>query len=155
MLSTMRLHPQTYAFTAVSHERRRIFQRTANAELLIAAIFLYRDQSRFRLHGFVVMPDHIHVLLTPEESIEKTAQLIKGGYSFAIRKQFAGEVWQAGYHAHRVLDAEDYWNQLAYIANNPVKRQMEEYPHVHTQFLDQLDSVPEMWAGLKNPYPGS
>ena len=101
------------------------------------------------------MPDHIHVLLTPEESIEKTAQLIKGGYSFAIRKQFAGEVWQAGYHAHRVLDAEDYWNQLAYIANNPVKRQMEEYPHVHTQFLDQLDSVPEMWAGLKNPYPGS
>jgi putative transposase len=149
----MRLHPQTYSFTAISHERRRIFQRSANADLMIATVFRYRDQSRFRLHGFVVMPNHIHILLTPKESIEKIAQLIKGGFSFAVRNQFAGEVWQEGYHAHRVIDAEDYWNQLAYIANNPMKRQMEEYPHVHTRFLDQLDPAPEMWARLKNPYP--
>ncbi len=40
----MRLNPQTYALTAVCHERRRIFQRTANAELLIATILRHRDK---------------------------------------------------------------------------------------------------------------
>jgi putative transposase len=138
----MRQNPQTYAFTAVSHQRRRIFQKTANAELLIATLFRYRDQSRYRLHGFVVMPDHIHVLLTPNESIEKTAQLIKGGFSFAIRQQFSGEVWQEGYHAHRITDAEDYSNQLSYIANNPAKRNLNDHPHVHTRFPDRIDNAP-------------
>ena len=83
----MRLKPQTYAITAIAHERRRIFQRATNAELLIATILRYRDGGRFLLHGLVVMPDHLHVLLSPSESIEKTAQLIKGGFSFAVRKQ--------------------------------------------------------------------
>ena len=105
MLFLMR--PETYALTAVAYERRRVFQRTANAELLIATMFRYRDQSRFLLHGFVVMPELIHVLMTPAQTIERTAQLIKGGYSFAVRKQFPGEVWQPGYFAHRITSAED------------------------------------------------
>jgi putative transposase len=138
----MRLKPQTYALTAVCHERHRIFQRTEDAELMIATFFRYRDQLRSHLHGFVVMPDHLHVLLTPTESVEKTAQLIKGGFSFAIRKQYSGEVWQQGYHAHRITDVGDYSNQLFYIANNPVKRHLEDYPHIHTRFLDRLDATP-------------
>ncbi len=104
----MRLNPQTYALTAVTFQRHRIFQRTANAELLIATLDRQREQKRYLLHGLVVMPDHIHILLTPQESIEKAAQLIKGGYSFAIRKQYPGEIWQDKYHAHRVIDGEDF-----------------------------------------------
>jgi putative transposase len=146
MGSSMRLKPQTYALTAATHQRHRIFQRTANAELMIATLFRYRDQSGYLLHGFVVMPDHIHILLTPNESIEKVAQLIKGGFSFAVREQFKGEVWQVSYHAHRVMDAEDYKNQLFYIANNPVKRHMENYPFVHTKFAERIDPHPEQWT---------
>jgi putative transposase len=142
----MRLNPQTYALTAITHQRHRIFQRTTNADLMIATLFRYRDQSRYLLHGFVVMPDHIHTLLTPNDSIEKTVQLIKGGFSFSVRGQFKGEVWQASYHAHRVTDAEDYRNQLFYIANNPIKRQLADYPFLHTRFADRLDPHPEHWA---------
>ena len=42
------------------------------------------------------MPDHIHVLLTPaaDQTVEGCAQLIKGGFSFAVRKEYAGEIWQ-------------------------------------------------------------
>ena len=87
----MRLNLQTYALTTGTHQRHRIFQRTESAELMIATIFRYRDQARYCLHGFVVMPDHIHVLLTPNESIEKVAQLIKGGLlircSYAIQRR--------------------------------------------------------------------
>ena len=140
MLSAVR--PETYAFTAVAHERCRLFQSTANAELLIATLFRYRDQSRFLLHGFAVMPEHIHVLLTPSDTVERAAQLIKGGYSFALRKQFPRGVWQPGYHAHRIISAEDYRNQLAYIAANPEKRRLQDHPFVHTHFQACLDPPP-------------
>jgi putative transposase len=138
----MRLQPRTYAFTAVTHQRHRIFQKTTTAELMIATFFRYRDVNKFQLHGFVVMPDHIHVLLTPTESIEKSAQLIKGGFSFTIRNEYSGTLWQDDYHEHRIRDTEDFRNQLLYIANNPIRRQYNAYPHVHTEYVDRLDPAP-------------
>lgn len=138
----MRLKPQTYAITAVAHERRRIFQRAANADLLIATILRYRNGGSFLLHGFVVMPDHLHILLSPSESIEKTAQLIKGGFSFAVRKQYTGVVWQPGYFAHHMTDNNDYAAQIGYIANNPVRKGYVDYPYVHTTGAWKFDPSP-------------
>jgi hypothetical protein len=70
------------------------------------------------------MPDHVHILLTPaiDQSTGKSIQLIKGGYSFAARKQSPGEIWHSGHHEHRVrdlidYDLIDYDQQLLYIAN--------------------------------------
>jgi len=120
----------------------RLFQRASNAELLIATMLRYRDGGRFLLHGFAVMPDHLHILLSPTESIEKAAQLVKGGFSFAVRKQYAGEIWQPGYFAHRITDAEDYAAQLQYISNNPLRRGYADYPYVHTTGAWRLDDVP-------------
>ena len=94
----------------------RLFQRSASAELFLTTLSRYRDQSHYELHGFVVMPDHSHLLLSPSASLEATVGLIKGGFSFAVRKQYNGAVWQEGYYSHRVMDAADYASQFAYIA---------------------------------------
>jgi REP element-mobilizing transposase RayT len=111
-------------------QRQRIFQRTANAELMVTTLFRYRDQGRFALHAFVMMPDHIHLLITPAQHRSTSAclQLIKGGYSFAVRKQFPGEVWPAGYHEHRVRDSQDFEAQKNYIANNRSEKVMRTIP---------------------------
>jgi putative transposase len=135
----MRLKPQTYAITILTHQRRRIFQRTANAELMIATLLRYREQGRFLLHGFVVMPDHIHVLITPGESTAKAVQLIKGGFSFAVRSQFEGEVWHPDYYEHRIRDLKDFQNQLTYMARNPERKLYLNYPHVHIHHAAKLD----------------
>jgi putative transposase len=151
----MRLKPQTYALTAVCYERHRIFQRIVNAELLVQTLLRYRDQGRFLLHGFVVMPDHLHILLTPTESIEKAAQLIKGGFSFAVRKQYTDEVWQEGYFAHRVTDASDYEAQLGYIAQNHARKRYVDYPYVHTTGAWVMDEPPDNSFPLEaRPSPG-
>lgn len=139
----MRLKPQTYALTAVAHQRRRIFQRDTVAELLIATLFRYRDSGKFKLHAFVVMPDHIHVLLTPapDQTIERCAQLIKGGFSFAARKELPGEIWQEGYYSHRITDASDLQAQVLYIANNPSRKNYTSYAHIHTgpAYISRID----------------
>lgn len=143
----MRLRPQTYALTAVAYQRRRIFQRDVIAELFIATLFRYRDAGKFQFHAFVVMPDHIHVLLTPapDMPIERCAQLIKGGFSFAIRKELAGEVWQQGYHAHRITSADDLRNQTFYTLNNPARKNLNAYPWVSssTPYTALMDAVLE------------
>jgi putative transposase len=53
---------------------------------------------RFRIHDFVVMRNHVHLLLTLDEqmSIEKAVQLIKGNFSYRAKKEldFRSEIWQ-------------------------------------------------------------
>jgi putative transposase len=134
----------TYAITTVTWERRALFLRTANAELLLDTLFRYRDQGRYLLHGFAIMPEHIHVLLTPSanHTIERCAQYIKGGFSHRIRGQFRGEVWQPGFHDHRVRDGSDFKKQIEYIAANPERRGLANHLYVHTNFLDRLDVAP-------------
>jgi putative transposase len=90
------------------------------------------------------MPDHIHALITPaiRESTAKCIQYIKGGYSFAARQQSAAEIWHSGYHEHRIRDANDYNAQFLYIGNNPTRKHYEDYPHVHTKYLDRIDPIP-------------
>jgi putative transposase len=143
-MPTIRQKQSTYAITILTFQRHRHFQRTANAELFITTLFHHRDKSRFQLHAFAVMPDHVHVLLTPapNESTAKCIQYLKGGYSFAARKQVAGEIWHSGHHEHRIRDADDFTNQSRYIANNPTRKQYEDYPHIHTKYLERLDSIP-------------
>jgi putative transposase len=141
----------TYALTTATYQRRAIFIRTANADLLLQTLFRYRDQGRYLLHGFAIMPEHIHVLLTPsrDQTIERCAQCIKGGFSFQVRQQFKGEVWQPSFHEHRVRDEEDFKNQLAYIAANPGRRGLRDYEFGHTRHLQRIDPMP---SGLTVQY---
>jgi len=131
----------------VTFQRTALFLRTANAELLVKTIFGYREQGRFLLHAFAVMPEHLHVLLTPGkgQTVERCVQFIKGGFSFSVRKQFAGEVWQAGFHEHRIRDSEDFRNQTEYVAGNPGRRGLIDHQFVHTKYKDRLDGMPDAW----------
>jgi putative transposase len=140
----VRIKPETFVVTAVTHQRQRIFQRNTNADLMMNTLLRYRKAGRFQLHGFVIMPDHIHVLLSPapDQTIERCIQLIKGGFSFAVRKEFSGEIWQSSYHCHRITDIHDYHNQLQYIANNPSRRNYTDHPHVQTHHQVSLDAIP-------------
>ena len=90
ILPKMKQAPQeicTYFVTAITAGRRSIFQVTATAELLIETIQNYRKQGKFDLYSYVVMRDHVHLLLTPAPDIpfEKAVQLIKGGFSFRLK----------------------------------------------------------------------
>ena len=140
----MRLKPQTYALTVLTSQRRRVFQRTLIAELFIDTLFRYRDAGKFKLHAFAIMPDHMHVLITPSQrqTLPGCIQFLKGTFSHAIRDQFKGEVWHSGHHEHRIRDREDFENQQGYIARNPERRHLTDHPYVHTKWPAQIDPMP-------------
>jgi putative transposase len=78
------------------------------------------------------MPDHFHVLLTPgpATSLERAIQFIKGGSAKAIGDalHFRFPVWQRGFSDHRIRDAADYAIHVNYIACNPVRKRLSEFP---------------------------
>jgi putative transposase len=92
---------------------------------------------KFQLHDFVIMPDHLHLLVTlPDEvTIEKAMQLIKGGFSYRLKRDFGyqGEVWQRGFSEVRIIDGQSFLRNRAYIGQNPVKAGLvdraEQWPY--------------------------
>jgi putative transposase len=77
--------PGTYFLTSATANRRRLFQVSATAELFLETLQHYRREGHFKLHAFVVMPDHIHLLITPLDlSIERVMGLVKGGFSHRL-----------------------------------------------------------------------
>lgn len=125
----MRSILSTYFVTIIIANRRRLFQVDRNALLLRETLFRYRDEKRYSLHPFVIMPDHIHLLLTPsgDQALERCAQCIKGGFSHAMRMEtgYTGQIWQRSSYEHRIRDAEDYRQHCVYIAGNP---KTQDYP---------------------------
>jgi putative transposase len=121
--------PGTYFITTATHNRRRLFQVERNATLLLETIDHYR--TGYLLHAYVVMPDHLHLLITPTDiTLERTMQLIKGGYSHRLASKIP--VWQRGFTDHRIRDAADYSIRRNYLHQNPVTARLceraESYP---------------------------
>ena len=106
------------------------------AELFIEVLRSYMRAEKMTVHDFVIMPNHVHILMTlpGEMSLEKAMQLIKGSFSFRANKElrFRGEIWQRGYSDVQILDDKSFQQHREYIENNPVKAGLanlpEEYP---------------------------
>lgn len=116
---------RTFFVTAVAWQQRCIFSNDTLPRMLIETLYLYRTEKRFALHAFVVMPEHMHLLITPAEivSIEKAMQLIKGGFSFRVRKERPNLlIWEKSFTNHRIRDAEDFERHREYIHQNPVRK---------------------------------
>jgi putative transposase len=114
-------------------------------------LYEYRAQNKFRLHDFVVMPDHFHVLLTVDSgmTIERVVQFIKGGFSFRAGKELGmkSPIWQKGFSEVRITDSDGFLQVRTYIRNNPVARHLvtdpQEYPHSSACPGFELDPVPQ------------
>jgi putative transposase len=145
----VRLAPQevrTYFVTTVTANRRRLFQVEANANIMLSTLQGYRNQSQFLLHAFVIMPDHLHLLLTPAPnvSLEKALQLIKGGFSFRLKSKI--DVWERGFNEAQVQTAGKFDAFRRYIEENPIRGRLatsaQEYDFSSAHRPETVDAIP-------------
>jgi putative transposase len=129
-------HPQrtantgTFFITAITNNRRRIFQTATNAQLFVETLQHYRSEGFYKLFAFVVMPDHVHLLVTTED-LTTAMQRIKGGFSHKLASKLP--VWQRGFTDHIVLNRNHFDTRRDYIHQNPVRARLcqhpADYPH--------------------------
>ena len=134
--------------TSETWGRRSLFCAEPWAKLFIDTLYHYRD-SGYKLHAFVLMPEHFHALITPTGSLERAIQYIKGGFSHRAKIELGSnmEVWQKGFSDHRIRDAADWEVHVNYIHFNPVRAglcsQPEQYGYSSAHASFELDDVPQ------------
>jgi len=98
---------------------------------------LHDNTKRYDLHAAVVMPDHVHVLLTPLRdekdwpySLPVILKLIKGTSARSVNKLLgsSGPVWQEESFDHVLRSQESFDEKLEYLRQNPVRRGLVKRP---------------------------
>jgi putative transposase len=126
-------HHGTFFITTITYRRRRLFQVPRNAELFLQTLQHYRAEGHYKLHAFVVMPDHVHLLLTTrEKAISEVMNLIKGGFSHRLDSRFP--VWQRGFIDHLVLNRKEFESRRTYIRLNPVEERLVEVAELYPYY---------------------
>jgi putative transposase len=87
---------RTFFVTTGTAGSRALLQTERMANLFIEVLRSYMKAGKFVIHEFVVMPNHIHLLMTipQNQTLEQSMQLIKGSFSFRASKElgFKGEI---------------------------------------------------------------
>ncbi len=122
--------------------------------MFLKTLYRHRRETRYLLHAFVLMPEHVHLLFTPAKDVtlEHAVQLVKGSFSHEIGSIIGRrrEVWQRGFTDHRIRDRADFETHRKYIHDNPVERGLVvlatefRYSSAYPGFkLDELPSAAE------------
>ncbi len=119
---------QTFFVTFSSAHRREIPE---SARVRVLECYLFGNGKQFSLHAAVVMPDHVHLLLTPlvqgggeTPSLSSILRSIKGVSSRRVNLLWGrkGAFWQ-GESFDRVLRSHESVSDVTtYIVNNPVRK---------------------------------
>ena len=89
------------------------------------------SKNNYDLHAWVVMPNHVHLLITPQIQLRKLMQKLKGSTAYRANRLLnrTGETfWQEESYDHLVRDAEQFRKIARYIIQNPVKAGLSSSP---------------------------
>ena len=89
---------------------------------IVVENLLHFNGERYNLHSFVVMPNHVHVLMKIEEK-DDLPKIVHGWKSYTAKKineaiGGSGRVWQREYYDRLIRDAVHYTNTVEYIRKN-------------------------------------
>jgi putative transposase len=124
---------QSHFVTFTCYRRRSHLKAPKVCAAFVAALERARLRYQFRVYGFVVMPEHVHLLISePERGTVATAiQSLKISSSMRTAEdRVCGErrspLWQKRYYDRNIRDYDEFVEKLRYIHRNPVNRELAE-----------------------------
>jgi len=106
---------------------RSYLEPVATMELFEDALERVRRRYLFVVAGYVVMPEHVHVLVNEPKGalLSRAIQALKLSVSMRSRER---PFWQAHYYDFNVSSHEKFVEKLRYIHRNPVRRGLVAKP---------------------------
>lgn len=131
------LNGYSYYLTVVTHQRNPIL--LDNIGLLRESFRMSKTKYRYSIDAIVILPDHFHMIITPDIPTEypKIIRSIKYHFSKHLDKSYYAHleqslsrqkrgskaIWQKRYYEHTIRNEKDYREKLTYMYHNPVKHQ--------------------------------
>jgi putative transposase len=121
-----------HSITWSCYRRKPLLGNPARRDLVCAALELMRVRYRFVVMGYVVMPEHVHLLIS-EALIgdhSKIIQTVKLSFSrrLVIRSGFSGRFWQSRFYGFNLWGPQKEVEKLKYMHRNPVVRGLVTSP---------------------------
>ena len=140
----------SYFLTMVTHRRKPWL--VENIELLRYAFRLSKKKYDYRIDAIVILPDHLHMIITPKISKEysKIISSIKRSFVYGLvgrgalsptnqmvknrkidlspskyKRRHSG-IWQERFYEHTIRDEKDWVEKMDYIKYNPLKHELVE-----------------------------
>jgi REP element-mobilizing transposase RayT len=114
-----------YLVTTVTLNREPIFKESKAADIVLESVLFGRREQWYYLLSFVIMPDHMHLIVIPrDKNISQCMKSIKGFSARRLNSMFnrKGSIWQNGFYDY-VLDGEEkVLSRMRYIEDNPVRK---------------------------------
>ncbi len=126
---------QAHFVTFSCYRRQPGLRPPERCDLFVEKLEQTRQRFSLRIYGFVVMPEHVHVLLS-EPDRGRLADAIHS-LKLAVAKSVPGlgtapgeppQFWQKRYYDRNVRDHDEFVEKLRYIHRNPVKRGLVKRP---------------------------
>lgn len=126
--------------TTVTNRRLPLFRTEETSELFLQVLDETRKTDPFKLIAYVIMPDHVHLLINPISlDVRKTMNLIKGRSSRLIRRYMAditlgrspqdpAHFWQKGFSSIDLYTYGFVVQKVHYIHRNPVRAGLVNSP---------------------------
>ena len=112
-----------YFVTTVVKDRKKLLLDENIYSLILEDLEFYRKKHEFLLHAYVIMPDHLHLLLSLKENgnISKLMHDFKSHTAQTINRVLKrkGALWQEGFYDHVIRDERDLKKRIDYIHKNP------------------------------------
>ncbi|MFB3815805.1 MAG: transposase [Terriglobales bacterium] len=118
---------QSHFITCSCYHRQPLFDRPARRDIFLASLERVRQAYGMRVYGYVVMPEHIHLLVSEpdRETLATAMQALK--VSVVKLVLFEGErFWLKRYYDHNIRSCAKFVEKLRYINRNPVRRGLVE-----------------------------
>jgi putative transposase len=110
--------PTIVFVTVCTKDRRPIL---ANATALDALVHAWTSATAWLVGRYVVMPDHVHLFVTPGPNPLELGNWVAFWKSRLARTP-GKAIWQEGYWDRTLREAESYAEKWAYVRDNPVRK---------------------------------
>jgi putative transposase len=112
------------------YHRKAKFNDRRAFSMFLAALERVRAAYGLCIYGYVIMPEHVHLLLNEPErdALAKAMQSLKQGVARQLALRAGEPFWQARYYDFNVWSERKFVEKLRYIHRNPVKRGLVERP---------------------------
>jgi putative transposase len=130
----------SYYITIVTHAREAIL--IENIDILRESFKESKEYYTYQINDIIILPDHIHMIITPKNALEypKIIHSIKYNFSKRYRpkediaqslsrhKNQMKAIWQKRYYEHTIRDEKDYFRCKEYMKTNPIKHNLVNNP---------------------------
>ena len=115
--------PNAYVVTIATEGRAKCFADPAIVEACVQALYAASSIEAMRVHAYVFMSDHCHLLLagTDEARLASFMKHFKQVTAYSYKHSHGSALWQKSYHDHVLRKEEDMEDVANYIALNPVR----------------------------------